>query len=107
MLHPTLTVRVYADGHEELMRNAVVSGISATTFRSIVAASNSQTMYTLPTSFRAMMANSLAMLASGTIGGEGAETSIAIPSLLFANASVARPTSDQPRLPLVKPPGAP
>ena len=40
-----LAYKVFTNGHEELIRNAELSGISAATFKEIIAASKSQTVY--------------------------------------------------------------
>ena len=44
----TLAFKLFPDGHEELIRNADVSDFTIATFKQIVAASQSQTVYTAP-----------------------------------------------------------
>src|SRR5207248_8232034 len=47
-LHAAVAVKLFPDGHEEPIRNASVSGLTAASFKSIVAASQSRTVYTSP-----------------------------------------------------------
>jgi len=91
-----LAVKVYADGHEESIRNADISGISTATFKEIVAASQSRTVYTTP--FRARFG-----LGFGGAGLGYAATYI-VPSVLFDDVSLSRPSAGTPALPALRPP---
>lgn len=93
--------RVYPDGREEPIRTAVLSGITEAAFRDIVAASDSPgrhdlVFFPLP---------SLAAL-PGMAGIVGTPTtySLVVPSLLFEDVTVKRPSGDLPQQPLVPPP---
>jgi hypothetical protein len=87
--------KIYADGHEEPMRGAEISGLSATSFKDIASASQTRTMHTETFTSGA---NFLAASA-----GNGPVTYL-IPSLLFPNLSIRKPRGTTPRLPVVAPP---
>lgn len=117
-LQATLAVRLYPDGHEEPIRSASLSSITASSFRDIVAASKAQTVYTSP----------LRDLAGGfDFGGEGGgggggggggdlgffqmmspglgyAASYVVPSVLFEDVTVRAPSGDVPKPPLSRPP---
>jgi predicted Zn-dependent protease len=88
-------VKVFADGHEEPMRGAEISGVSANSFKEIAAASQARTVH------------AVAFAAGGSFmagnAGSGAVT-YQIPSLLFANFSIRKPRGTTPKLPVVPPP---
>jgi len=87
--------KVFADGREEPVRGADITGLSAASFKTIVAASQTRTVYT----------TSLMSRTTPFAGGGGAGlVTYAMPSLLFANVSLRRPRGGNPRLPLVSPP---
>ena len=99
-----VAAKVFPDGREEPIRTAVVAGVSDTSFRDIVAASEALTNYTFL--FRPSSP-------SGSIGVAnparrfGALTTLVVPSLLFEDVSVRRPPGNIPRPPVVpRPPGA-
>ena len=88
-------VKVFADGHEEPMRGAEISGLSASSFKDIVAASRTRTVHTDNfTSGGSIFAGN---------AGNGSVT-YQVPSLLFANLSIRKPRGTTPRLPVVAPP---
>lgn len=89
-------VRVYADGREEPMRGALISGLSATSFKDIAAASQARTLHT----------DTFVSGANFLAGNAGAGTvTYLVPSLLFANLSIRKPRGTTPKLPVVPPPG--
>ena len=88
-------VKLYADGHEEQMRGAEITGVSAASFKDILAASQTRT-------FHALGFASPGGFMTGNIGG-GSVTYLT-PSMLFANLSVRKPRGTTPRLPVVPPP---
>ena len=87
--------KVYADGHEEPMRAAEITGVTPASFKEIAAASKTRTVH------------SLGFVSSGSFmagnAGSGAVTYF-VPSLLFTNLSIRKPRGSTPRLPFVPPP---
>ena len=108
-LHAAVAVKLFPDGHEEPIRNVAVSGLTAASFKEIVAASQSRTVYTTP--FQSL-GGMFAGLASG--GGMnlqmaaalGYAASYVMPSLLFEDVTVKGPNGDLPKPPLSSPPWA-
>lgn len=82
----TEAVKLFPDGREEPIRSADVGGITAQTFREIVAVSAAHGVYTT-TAF-------------------GGPSTYAVPSLLFEEAIVRPPRGEAPRLPVLSPPWA-
>jgi hypothetical protein len=99
-----LAYKVYPDGREELVRNAELSGVSAASFKEILAASKERTVHTAP--FRARTTPgviSLAMilgLSSGGGGGESLPVSFIVPALLFDDLTVKKPVGEVPKPPV-------
>jgi predicted Zn-dependent protease len=92
--------KVFPDGHEELVRNLNVLGLTLGAFKDIVAVSDSPSVYTMPFRSRRL---------SPVISGQSFSTlptlvSIATPSLLFDELTLQRPTGDVPNLPFTKHP---
>jgi hypothetical protein len=87
--------KVYADGHEEPMRGAEISGLSASTFKDIASASQTRTMHA-----ETFTSGANFFAASAGIG----PATYLIPSLLFPNLSIRKPRGTTPRLPVVAPP---
>jgi len=108
-LAATLAFKLYRDGHEELIRNADVPGLTTATLKEIVAASQSQTVYTAPLKVRS---GGFVVAFGGFAGGllEGFEpgpeytASYVVPSLLLEDVSITRPSGEAPRLPVASPP---
>jgi len=96
-LAATAAWKVFPDGHEELIRNAEVSGINAAAFKDIVAVSKARAAYTIPFAGRRM--------SFGPGFGGGYAASYVVPSgVLFEDGSVSRAAGNAPRLPVVSPP---
>ncbi|HEY2165319.1 MAG TPA: metallopeptidase TldD-related protein, partial [Gemmatimonadaceae bacterium] len=87
-------VKVYADGHEEPMRGAELSGLSANSFKEIAGASQTRTVH----------ADAFFSGASFLAGGGNGTVTYMMPSLLFANLSIRKPRGTTPKLPVVAPP---
>jgi len=83
--------RVYPDGREELIRNADVTNLSPSTFKEIVAASDSSYITTMPFGPR------------GLLGG-GYSASFVVPSVLFEDLTVRGPRGEIPKPPVAKHP---
>ena len=90
--------RVFPDGREELIRTAVLSGVTEATFRDIVAASAATTRHDLV--FFPLPALAAMPGMSGVVGTP-TTYSMVVPSLLFEDITVKRPGGDLPQRPLV------
>ncbi len=88
-------VKVYADGHEEPMRGAEISGLGPSSFKEIAGASQTRTLHT------DTFISGVSPLAGNA--GNGSVTYL-MPSLLFANLSIRKPRGTTPKLPVVAPP---
>jgi hypothetical protein len=95
MVRATRAYKVYADGHEEAMRGAEISGVSAAAFKELAGVTQSRTVHTIA------FANGGNIFGGG--GGSGAVT-YQVPSFLFGNLSIRKPRGSTPRLPVVGPP---
>jgi TldD protein len=93
---PVLVYRVYADGHEELVRGLRFRGVSSRSLRDILAASKETVLFDY--------VNNGAPLAILGAGGLLAPTSIVAPALLFEEIEFEVPQEQLPKLPVVPPP---
>ncbi len=92
--------RLYADGREEPVSQAIVLGISESAFRDIVAASEDRYVHTAP--FR-----SPSRFQQDPRSGQGPPlVSYVVPSLLFEDVTARRPQGNIPRLPVVPQPAS-
>jgi hypothetical protein len=98
-----LAYRVYLDGREELVRGARLSGMSADSFKEIVGASKSAAVYTT-----AQIPHfDFSMISRFAGGGMSAPlVSYVVPSLLFDDLTITRPTMELPKTPFSSPPTA-
>ena len=98
-----LAYKVLPDGREELIRKVTLSGFSESSFRDIVAASETAVPYDAEYRPRGRMFGSLDIF--GTGGSiETPLISLVTPSLLFEDLTLKRPTDDIPRPPVTSPP---
>lgn len=103
--NPILAYKLYADGHEELVRNLELTQIGAATFREILAASDSPTVYSAPLIARTMGMFQTVSLFDVAQGEAGAPlVSVAVPSLLFDDVTIRKPGGQIPQLPVSKHP---
>jgi predicted Zn-dependent protease len=79
----TLGYRLYADGHEELIRNAELSGMNVASFKDIVAVSDQRYVYTEATPQRAGPSVNVQI-------GAPPLQSYVVPALLFGDLSVVK-----------------
>lgn len=93
--------KVFPDGHEELVRNLTVNGMTLASFKDIAAVSDSPYVYTAPVRITVRTPT----MASGmvAIGGPQVSTGV-VPSLLFEELVLQRPAGDIPNLPFTKHP---
>lgn len=92
--------KVYPDGHEELVRNLNVIGLTLAAFKDISAVSDTPFVYTAPFRFPRF---SPVTTGSFMVGAPNV-ISVAVPALLFDDLTLQRPTGDVPNLPFTKHP---
>jgi predicted Zn-dependent protease len=100
---PLLAYRVNVDdGKEELVRGAMLSGLTIRTLRNVMGIGNDPTVFAFEQSQDAEIAGT----ALGAFGSaeDGVPTDIVAPSLLFEEVEVHGPHGEPRRLPLVPPP---
>ena len=93
--------RFYPDGREELLRTVEFAGIADSVFKEIVAASDSNTIYTRGGS--SGFASGILMMIGGGIGlspSGGGTVTLSVPDLLFEEMSVRNPTGNLPHPPV-------
>jgi hypothetical protein len=88
--------KVFADGHEEPVRNLGINGLTLEAFRSIVAVSEPSTVYTAPVR---ITSRSPSTGVSFLQQGGPMVVSTNAPSMLFEDMTLERPTGDVPILP--------
>jgi predicted Zn-dependent protease len=91
---PILAYKVFPDGREELIRNASITGLTAATFKEIVAASKESYLHTAPFRGR-MMPGQFSPLDTG-----GQVISLVVPSLLFEDLTLRKMRGEVPRPPV-------
>jgi len=100
-------VKLYRDGREEPIRGAMLAGITRASFKSIVAASRSRAVATLPSGgamggvfgMMSMLPRSFFRHMRG-----GQQATYVVPSLLFDDISIRKPTGDGVAPPAYGPP---
>jgi hypothetical protein len=90
--------RIYEDGREELIRNANLSGVNSASFKDILGASNQRIVYTEATPTR----NASPFAFSPFLGRP--LTSYVVPSLLFEDVTIEKPSGQIPKLPVASNP---
>jgi len=96
----TLAFKLFPDGREELIRKAELLGFSESSFREIVAASETLTAY--HTTYRPRLGFTLSSLIFSSSGQMSSPVvSLVVPQLLFEDVTLKRPTGDIPHLPLI------
>jgi hypothetical protein len=96
-----LAYQVFPDGRERLLRNAEIAELNLSSFREIVAAGKDGFVYTAPfgapnpNPFGGMM---MLEFASGDVTGP--LVSFVVPSLLFEDVSIRKPSGEFPKPPL-------
>lgn len=102
LIRAVVAVKVFPDGREELIREAVLTGLSESSFRDIVAASEALTNHTIL--FRHSSPSFGPFGFAMPSRRSGIMASLAVPSLLFEDVSVRRPPGNIPRPPVVAKP---
>lgn len=90
--------RVYPDGHEEVLRNARVTEVTAASFKDIIAVSKERTVFT----DRAAVTSFLNLSPAG--GGD--LITYVVPAMLFEDMTVEHVPNDSPKLPATPTPFA-
>jgi hypothetical protein len=85
-----LAYRVFADGREELLRNVELGGMNVTLFKDILAAGQEPSVLTIP--FRTAASRSAQVV------------SFAVPSLLFEDVTLKKPSGEIPKPQVAKHP---
>jgi predicted Zn-dependent protease len=88
----TLAYRIYPDGHEELVRNADVSELTAASFKSISAVSDQRIVYTEAAPFKNSSPFNLNLAA-----GVQPLVSYVMPSMLFPDVTIEKPSGESPK----------
>ena len=104
MVRAVVAVKAFPDGREELIREAVLTGLSAGSFRDIVAASEAVTNHTFL--FRSSPPAFDQFEFMDAASRFGAMSSLVVPSLLFEDVSVRHPPGNIPRPPTVPKPAS-
>jgi hypothetical protein len=87
-----LAYKRFADGHEELLRNAIVNGINFSAFKDILAVSDTPEVWSTRYSPRAV---------NPTDQPGSSLVSFVVPALLFEDVTVQKPTGDVNKPPLM------
>jgi len=92
--------KVFPDGHEELVRNVAVDGVTTSSFKDVVAASATSLVYSTP--FASMVHSMFSLI---SVFGPPSETrapivSFVVPSLLLDDVTLKFPIKEIPKLPL-------
>jgi hypothetical protein len=91
--------KIFPDGHEELVRNVAIDGVTTASFKDVVAASTSSRVYTTP--FLSVKSSMFSIFMGGSPAEAAAPlVSLVVPSLLFDDVTLKRPMSEIPKLPL-------
>ncbi len=93
-----VAIKVFADGHEELIRNAELAGLSTAAFKDIVAASKDQNTYSTEFLGPGVLTGFFSGANPAEAGGH--ILSFVVPSLLFEDLSLRKPTGEIPNLPV-------
>ncbi len=100
---PLLVYKVNVDdGSEQLVRGAVLSGLTTRSLRTLLGIGNDNTVFSFSQSQELELAGT-ALAAFGSAEG-GVPASVVAPSLLFEEVEVHGPHSEPRRLPVVTPP---
>jgi predicted Zn-dependent protease len=92
--------KLYPDGREELVRNVELSGVTAASFKEIIAAAKDAAVYTAPFSGGRSSAMLSSIFSFGPQRGGGGTVSWVVPSLLFEDLTLKKPSGDAPRPPV-------
>lgn len=98
-------VRVYPDGHEEPIRGADLEDLTTATFRDVVAASDSATVYTASTPAGGGLPFELPAFLDFAVGSRYQSTYV-VPALLFEDLSLTPHAGETPKPPVISPPWA-
>jgi hypothetical protein len=106
----TVAVKLFADGHEEPIRNANITELTTAAFRDIIAASQTRAVATSSSEprFGSLAGFAMARLpAAFFFSALGYRTSCIAPSLLFDELTLKAPEGDGPPAPILRPPWTP
>jgi hypothetical protein len=92
--------KVFLDGHEELVRNLNINGLTLGNFKDIAAISDSPIVYSATYRNRRISPATMGVFMVGATP----LVSVVAPSFLFDDLTMQRPTGDIPNLPFTKHP---
>lgn len=95
LVGPVVAYKIFPDGREELIRQADLVGVTESSFRDIVAASNDTSVYTTTFVGGSNSFSGLTSLRRSSL------TSLVVPSLLFEDLTLRRPRGNIPRPPVL------
>ena len=99
LIRAVVAVKVFPDGREELLREAVLPGLSESSFRAIVAASEASTNHTILFRHETPLFDPFGFM--NPTHRYGTIASLVVPSLLFEDVSARRSPGNVPRPPVV------
>jgi len=88
----TLAYRIYADGHEELVRNADIADLTPASFKNIAAVSEQRVVYTEAAPVKITSPFSVNVAAGGQ-----PLVSYVVPSMLFTDITIEKPSGESPK----------
>jgi hypothetical protein len=97
----TEAYKVFPDGHEEMVRNLEINGMTLQSFKDIIAVSDTPYVYTGPIRIQV---RSPGVLTARFVAGGLSASSVVAPSVLFEDMTLQRPSGDVPNLPFISHP---
>lgn len=94
-----LAYKIFPDGHQELVRNVAINGVTPASFKDVVAASAEPEVYN--TSFFSVAHSMFAFFSGGSPAEAPAQpVSFVVPSMLFDDITLKWPLNVAPKLPI-------
>jgi hypothetical protein len=97
-----LAYRIYPDGHEELVRNGELSGVNISTFKDLLAVSNTRFVLTEP--FFQNNNGLMSMMNLNPFEQGLTIVSYVVPSMLFEDVTLQQPHGEMQKLPTLRHP---
>jgi predicted Zn-dependent protease len=99
-----LAYKVYTDGREQLIRGARLSGMTAESFKDVVAASKSASVFHVAHMPQLNFGSSFFFSFGAEMSAESPIVSYVVPSLLFEDLSLTKPSQESPKPPFSEAP---
>lgn len=100
----TAVYKVFEDGREELVRSVEIAELSAVTFKEIVAASRTPTVYAAPFSARDPNPFASIFALGPDLDSDRPVVSAVVPAILFDELTLKKPSGEFPTVPVTKHP---